>query len=523
MIRQDHAREGDQRQRHPESQLHLLTRPTQHAQSVRARRVRNKPPKIKLTVPPWHATRVSCGGRVSVSTGQDEELRAEVPDRFPGHDSPGRLSYPRRQPMPPSSTTVTLELVERARSGDVAACGRLVEATEGLVRAAVRRVTSDAALADDAVQETYLRAFASLRSLRDPTAFPAWLIRVAVSTARNELRRRRGSVVDPALLDALPARPDASDDREPLHAALRRAIVSLPDRDRRLCDRYYRGGWTTRRLAALESTSESAIRKRLQRLRDRLQKEMTMTLKHTPASNDGLSDRIIDLLSRPLLLDLPENPVGAIWDRIVALRSFDEVIDLPERLADADVRATVGLANAVELPPFIHRIDDGHFLRFDQTLPMLLAARGRPSGARLLAGGRVFRSDPEDAAHLEAFHQAEILWTGQRLTAWTAMDAISDILDDLLPGSCLRVEEADFPLYADRAHVVLVQQGNSWVSVAGWAQFRSPVVAALGLDPEQEVAIGVGLGLERIACLRYDIDDIRRVASSRVAKGRVED
>src|SRR5688500_18346369 len=61
----------------------------------------------------------------------------------------------------------------------------------GAVAADVERVEETQAVARDATQETYMRAFHRLRSLRDPTAFPAWLRRVALSTAHNSRRSRR--------------------------------------------------------------------------------------------------------------------------------------------------------------------------------------------------------------------------------------------------------------------------------------------------------------------------------------------
>ena len=48
-----------------------------------------------------------------------------------------------------------------------------------------------------------------------------------------------------------------------------------------------------------------------------------MTLDSYPAGASDFSERIVELLSRPLLLDLPENPVGEIWDRLVALGVAD--------------------------------------------------------------------------------------------------------------------------------------------------------------------------------------------------------
>jgi phenylalanyl-tRNA synthetase alpha subunit len=50
-----------------------------------------------------------------------------------------------------------------------------------------------------------------------------------------------------------------------------------------------------------------------------------------------------------------------------------------------------------------------------------------------------------------------------------------------------------------------------------WGVFTDRIVAHLGGDPKKHTAIGVGVGLERLAMLRYGIDDIRKVEAARVA------
>jgi RNA polymerase sigma factor (sigma-70 family) len=409
------------------------------------------------------------------------------------------------------------DLVNQAREGDLAAYGELVRLTEGLVRGAVRREIRDTALAEDAVQETYLRAFRALRGLRDARAFAGWLRRVAVSTARNELRRRRWVFVDPlGLAEVAASRGEEAPPDDPVSTALSRALVKLSSEDRRLCERYYRGGWTTVRLARTEGASEPAIRKRLQRVRDRLRKDIAMTLE-TQLPND-LPERIIELLSRPRLMDLPESPVGAVWDAIRATRPDDEEVELPEMLNLAALEAVLGDDLRDRLPPHVHWADDERFLRPALTLPMLVAARERPVGARLLAAGKVFRDETVDASHLQAFHQAELLWIGEGLSPWAAMDWIADMVAQVLPDrGALGLEECAFPPYAEKGWDVSVRRDDRWVSIAGFAGLEPAIVGALGHDSERVQVVGVGLGLERIASLRYGIDDLRHIEASRIA------
>lgn len=404
------------------------------------------------------------------------------------------------------------ELVERARRGDIAAYGRLVAATERFVRWIIAREVADAGLRDDVVQETYLRAFRKLPGLAESHAFSSWLGRVAVTTARNELRRHRRVFVDESALDWLAAPlPDESGD-DLARTELGRALVGLPPEERRLMERYYLGRWTAKRLAQEEGVSPAAVRKRLQRLRDRLRRDIVMA--HTTEAERSLPDRIVALLSRPILANLPENPVGAVWETIRGTLAGMEVIELPEVLEIAEIEEVFGDTAANRSG--VHRVGEGRILRFDQTMPMLLAARGRPVGTGLAAVGKVYRDVSEDSSHLQAFHQAELFWTTDRGGLWSPMERVEAMLDVVLPGIPVRAQQADYPLYADRGYEVAVRDGERWVEIAGWARFAPRIVRALGHDSDATTAFGIGLGLERIACLTYGIEDVRHVSESRV-------
>jgi phenylalanyl-tRNA synthetase alpha chain len=62
-----------------------------------------------------------------------------------------------------------------------------------------------------------------------------------------------------------------------------------------------------------------------------------------------------------------------------------------------------------------------------------------------------------------------------------------------------------------------IEQDGRWYEVLAWGVFIDRIVRHLGADPSTHTAIGVGHGLERLAMLRYGIDDIRKVEGARVA------
>jgi len=82
-------------------------------------------------------------------------------------------------------------LVERAREGDRDAFTVLARAAAARLDAAARLIVRDRELARDAVQEALIRAWRDLPGLRDPDRFEAWLHRLIVNAAIDEVRRRR--------------------------------------------------------------------------------------------------------------------------------------------------------------------------------------------------------------------------------------------------------------------------------------------------------------------------------------------
>jgi len=94
------------------------------------------------------------------------------------------------------------DLVRRAKQGDLHAHGKLVELTQTMVYAVVRRIVRDLDDALDVTQDVYLRAFRRLRDLEEPAAFPGWLRRIAVTCAQSHLRARPRWFVNPETICA---------------------------------------------------------------------------------------------------------------------------------------------------------------------------------------------------------------------------------------------------------------------------------------------------------------------------------
>jgi RNA polymerase sigma factor (sigma-70 family) len=415
-----------------------------------------------------------------------------------------------------------IDLVVRARKGDLSAYGEVVRATQSMAYAVARGVLRERAAAEDAVQDAYLKAFRQLETLQDPEAFPAWLRRIVITVALNQRRRNRPTLLQLERVPEIPVLDESEEGwTEGQRQKLAAALLALTGDERRICDRRYHGGWTTSRLAADAGIDEPAMRKRLQRIRDKLRKEIEVSEQRAIRSEDvgpDLPAKVIELLARPRLTDLPESPVGSVLETLRECYSaFDEQI-LPEVIDFAAAQASIG-DHALYLDPAeLHRADERRILRYDLTLPMLLKMRAHGPALRAFAAGKTYRACQTDATHLEAFHQAEVLWMDETSTVdrWIITTRVLQSADRLFPGREVKIVPTHFPM-CTQAWELEVEQDGRFVEAIAWGVFTDRVVVHLGGDPERHTAVGVGHGLERLAMLRYGIDDMRKMEGARVA------
>jgi RNA polymerase sigma-70 factor (ECF subfamily) len=126
-------------------------------------------------------------------------------------------------------------LIRLAQDGDRNAFGELVRRHYAGVVNVVTRMCGDPDLAQDTAQETFLRAWVNLASIRPEASLRTWLYRIAVNAAVDVLRRRRAASIETAQLQELPDRgagPEAAVMEKERAVLLRQALGSLPDASR---------------------------------------------------------------------------------------------------------------------------------------------------------------------------------------------------------------------------------------------------------------------------------------------------
>ena len=168
------------------------------------------------------------------------------------------------------------EVIARAKQGDRGAFDELVKATYQKVHSLALRLTGNEHDADDVVQDTYVRAFRSLRKFRGDARFSTWLHRITANSASTLMGRRQrhrhddiDSVID------LADRREANDPEFQLQngavgVRLRRALDNLPERLRNVVVLRDLHGMSHREIADELDITEAAAKVRLHRARARL-------------------------------------------------------------------------------------------------------------------------------------------------------------------------------------------------------------------------------------------------------------
>ena len=169
------------------------------------------------------------------------------------------------------------ELIQRTLAGDESAFGFLVDKYKGSVHALAYRKLGDFHTAEEITQDTFLKAYQKLSTLRDPARFPGWLYVIAARCCISWLRQNR---LRTESFDRVKREMNAQSWAKYVDARVREkvhnALESLPESERTVLTLYYMAGMTCDEIGQFIGTSCGAIRDRLYRARIRLKEELTM-------------------------------------------------------------------------------------------------------------------------------------------------------------------------------------------------------------------------------------------------------
>ncbi len=239
-----------------------------------------------------------------------------------------------------------------------------------------------------------------------------------------------------------------------------------------------------------------------------------------------------------LSLPAPESPKGSVHPVSQVMDELAEIFaDLGFAVAEGpEIEEQWFNFTALNMPEFhparamqdtfyVRRIDDdpeaeSHVLRTHTSPVQIRTMKSQPPPLRLIAPGRVYRSD-SDATHTPMFHQIEGLVIDRDINMghlkWTLETFLKAFFerDDIV----LRMRPSYFPFTEPSAEIDVgwsMEKGRrivggceGWMEVLGSGMVHPSVIANCGLDPEEWQGFAFGTGVDRLAMLKYGMDDLR--------------
>jgi phenylalanyl-tRNA synthetase alpha chain len=128
---------------------------------------------------------------------------------------------------------------------------------------------------------------------------------------------------------------------------------------------------------------------------------------------------------------------------------------------------------------------------------------------KIIAPGRVYRVD-SDATHSPMFHQVEGLWVGEDVSFANLKGVVQDFLQRFFERDDLQVRfrPSFFPFTEPSAEMDM-SWGDGWLEIGGCGMVHPNVLKHVNIDSEKYLGFAFGLGVERLAMLRYGVDDLR--------------
>ena len=158
-------------------------------------------------------------------------------------------------------------------------------------------------------------------------------------------------------------------------------------------------------------------------------------------------------------------------------------------------------------------LPDGNLLRTHTSNVQIRYMEEDEPPVRIAVPGRCYRRDTVDATHAAVFHQIEILAVDEGLTFTDLKGTIKVFLQELFGDVPIRFRASYFPFTEPSAEVD-VQWNGRWLEVLGCGMVDPNVLNAVGYDSEVYTGFAAGFGVERLAMVLHQIDDIRRFYSS---------
>jgi len=154
-------------------------------------------------------------------------------------------------------------------------------------------------------------------------------------------------------------------------------------------------------------------------------------------------------------------------------------------------------------------VDAQHVLRTHTSPVQVHYMQNNEPPIKIIAPGRVYRVD-SDATHSPMFHQVEGLWVDEQVSFANLKGVVQDFLQRFFERDDLRVRfrPSFFPFTEPSAEMDMSWNGG-WLEIGGCGMVHPNVLQNVNIDSEKYIGFAFGLGVERLAMLRYGVNDLR--------------
>ena len=212
-----------------------------------------------------------------------------------------------------------VQLIQRVLDGDDTAFSILVKKYQRSVHALAWRKIGDFHIAEDITQETFLKVYQKLPTLKDPQSFVSWLYVIAANCCKAWLRKKRlwtqpletasGAEIKRATYSGYVSAENARTTAEAQREVVKKLLAKLQESERTVITLYYLGGMTYEEISKFLGVSVAAIKNRLYRARNRLKEEEPMI--REALENFQITPNLTENIMREIARLKPMTPSGS--------------------------------------------------------------------------------------------------------------------------------------------------------------------------------------------------------------------
>ena len=199
-----------------------------------------------------------------------------------------------------------------------------------------------------------------------------------------------------------------------------------------------------------------------------------------------------------------------------------EALNMPPDHPARDMQDTLYLAEPIVRAPWVpaSQVRAATLLRTHTSAMQVRYMKTFAPPIRIIVPGRVYRRDNLDLTHTPMFQQFEALVVGEHITLADLKGTLAAMLTALFGDVQVRLRPSFFPYTEPSAEVDISCQAcagrgcpvckhTGWIEILGSGMVHPAVFESVGYDPDRVTGFAFGMGLERVAMLKYGVDDIR--------------